>query len=183
MTNTALIVVDFQNDYFPGGLMELSGIETAGQNGKALLDHFRAGAIPIFIIQHLFESAEAPFFRPDSDGAKIRSGFTPVGSDQLIVKHKVNSFQGTELQENLKALNIETVVICGAMSHMCIDATTRAAADFGYKCIVVHDACATTEQEFNGVNVPAKQVHASFMAALGFAYAELVSTQDYLARH
>ena len=64
------------------------------------------------------------------------------------------------------------------MSHMCVDAGTRAASDLGYKCVVVHDACATRDQEFAGAVVPAVQVHAAFMAALQFGYAKLVATEE-----
>jgi nicotinamidase-related amidase len=67
------------------------------------------------------------------------------------------------------------------MSHMCVDAGVRAASDLGYKCIVVHDACATHDQDFEGIIVPAAEVHAAFMAALSFAYARLVSTEEHLA--
>ena len=73
------------------------------------------------------------------------------------------------------------MVICGAMSHLCVDAGTRAASDHGFRCVVVHDACATRDQEFEGAVVPAEQVHAAFMAALRFGYAKLVSTEEYLA--
>jgi len=82
----------------------------------------------------------------------------------------------------LDAKGIEEVVVIGAMSHMCIDATSRAASDFGYKTIVVHDACATRDLEFGGQVVPAAQVHAAQMAALGFAYAAITATDEYLAR-
>ena len=57
----------------------------------------------------------------------------------------------------------------------------RAASDLGYKCIVVHDACATRDQEFAGTVVPAADVHAAFMSALAFGYAKLVSTEEYIA--
>lgn len=72
-------------------------------------------------------------------------------------------------------------MICGAMSHMCVDAGTRAASDLGYRCFVVHDACATRDQECEGAVVPAAQVHAAFMAALKFGYATSVSAAEYLA--
>ncbi len=182
MADQALIIVDFQNDYFPGGLMELDGIEAAGRNGKAILDKFRAAGEPIFIVQHLFESAEAPFFRPDTQGAELHSDFAPIDGDRLIVKHKANSFQNTQLRQELEALGIPDVVICGAMSHMCIDATVRAAADFGFTCTVAHDACATCDQTFEGTQTPAKLVQASFMAALAFGYADIISTDALLTR-
>jgi len=73
-------------------------------------------------------------------------------------------------------------VICGAMSHMCVDAGARAASDLGYRCVVVHDACATRDQEFEGIVVPAAQVQAAFMAALRFGYATSVSTEEYLGQ-
>lgn len=66
------------------------------------------------------------------------------------------------------------------MSNVCIDAITRAAADMEYECQVVHDACAASDLEFNGVNVPAIQVHAAFMAALSMMYADVSNTEDVL---
>jgi nicotinamidase-related amidase len=64
---------------------------------------------------------------------------------------------------------------------MCIAAAARASADFGYATTVIHDACATHDQTFEGVTVAAAQVHAANMAALAFAYAQVVSTEQYLA--
>ena len=81
----------------------------------------------------------------------------------------------------MKARGVDHAVIVGAMSHMCVDATTRAAYDLGLKCTLIHDACATRDLEFGGQRVPAAQVHASFMAALGWWYAELVRARDFLA--
>ncbi|CAF4721959.1 unnamed protein product [Rotaria sp. Silwood1] len=63
---------------------------------------------------------------------------------------------------------------------MYIDAITRAAHDFGYNCILIHDACASRELQFNGITVPAEHVHAAFMSALDFAYAKTISTQEFL---
>lgn len=97
------------------------------------------------------------------------------------MKHQINSFRDTGLKEVLDELQVDSVMICGAMSHGCIDAVTRAATDFCYKCSVAHDACATLALEFDGIHVPAKQVHAAFMAALGFAYANVASTDKLLA--
>ncbi len=66
------------------------------------------------------------------------------------------------------------------MSHMCVDAITRASADSGYPVTVIHDACASRDLEFNGVTVPAHLAHAAFMSALGFAYARMLSTEEYI---
>lgn len=97
-----------------------------------------------------------------------------------MLKNYINSFRETDLKQVLDHYGIEEVAIVGNMSHMCVDGLTRAAVDFGYKATVIHDACASRDLEFNGVKVPATQVHAAFMAALGFAYAKVVSTDEYL---
>lgn len=77
-------------------------------------------------------------------------------------------------------MHIDDLVICGAMSHMCIDATTRAAFDLGFNCVVAEDACATMDLVFNNKIIKASDVHASFMAALSFPYAKVVLTKDIL---
>ena len=97
----------------------------------------------------------------------------------MIQKHHANSFRETTLLEELKKAKVERLVISGAMSHMCIDATTRAAADLGFKCVVIHDGCATMNLSFAGRVISAEQVHGSFMAALGFAYAKVMSFNEF----
>ena len=68
------------------------------------------------------------------------------------------------------------------MSNMCIDATTRAAADFGFGCTVIHDACATRNLDFGKKKISAQDVHASFMAALGSAYAKVLGNQQFFSK-
>jgi nicotinamidase-related amidase len=123
----------------------------------------------------------AGFFLPDTEGAEIHESVKPLATDLVIQKHFPNSFRDTDLLEKLKSSHVTALVICGAMSHMCIDATTRAAADYGFRCTVIHDACATRDLEFGDTLVPAQQVHASFMSALGFAYAKVTSLQKFLS--
>ncbi len=181
MSKTALIIVDLQNDYFKGGKWELEGTEAATINASALLKRFREKGLPVVHIRHQFPTVDAPFFAPNSEGAKVYPSVQEVEGEPVVVKHQINAFRETGLKEILDELQIDSVLICGAMSHMCIDAVTRAANDFGYTCTIAHDACATLALEFNGIHVPAKQVHAAFMAALGFAYANVVSTDKLLA--
>ncbi len=114
-------------------------------------------------------------------GAETHGDVLPQSGETLILKNQINCFHDTELKNILDANGIKDVVICGAMSHMCVDAATRAASDFGFACTLVHDACATLDLEFDGVTVPAKLAHAAYMSALGFAYANAVSTDQYLS--
>ena len=97
---------------------------------------------------------------------------------RVIVKHFPNSFRETGLLEILHREEVEQLVIAGAMSHMCIDATTRAAFDLGFRCTVIEDACATRDLEFNGEQIKARDVHGAFMAALKMVYAEVLTTEE-----
>lgn len=181
---TALLLIDFQNDYFPtysGAKNPLVGTEAAAKQGARLLAAFRQQRLPVVHVRHEFPTIEAPFFLPDSDGAQIHSSVAAAENEVVIVKQQINSFRDTDLQKVLENAGIKRLLIAGAMSHMCIDAVTRAAEDFGYECTVAHDACATLDLEFNGITVPAAQVHAAFMSALSFAYAKVASAEDLIA--
>lgn len=176
----ALIIVDIQNDYFPGGRMTLHEIERAAANAAMLLEHFRNSGQPTFHIQHTWDDPSAPFFVAGTPGAAIHESVAPRAGEPVIVKHFPNSFRESDLLEQIRRAGAKDLTICGAMSHMCIDATTRAAADLGFNCTVVHDACATRDVEFNGKKVAASDVHAAYMSALGFAYAKVMPTADAL---
>lgn len=181
MAKTALLLIDFQNDYFPDGKWVLEDIETAAANGAKLLAEFRHKGLPVVHVRHEFTMDDAPFFIPGSEGAWIHSSVAAQEGEPVVLKHTVNSFRDTNLQVILDGLKVDHLVVVGAMSHMCIDAGVRAAADFGYDVTVAQDACATRDQTFNGVTVQAKHVHAAFMAALEFAYARIVNTDELLA--
>jgi nicotinamidase-related amidase len=181
MAKRALVLIDVQNDYFPGGKWPLSGMESAADNAARVLDAARGAGDVVVHVRHEFTGADAPFFVAGSEGARIHSKVLGRGNEPVVLKHHVNSFRETDLKAILDSHGVDEVVLCGAMSHMCVDAGVRAASDLGYKCVVVHDACATRDQEFAGTVVPAADVHAAFMAALQFGYAKLVSTEEYVA--
>ncbi len=178
---SGLILVDIQNDYFPEGKMELEGMEAASTDAGKLLDLFRTKAWPTFHVQHISNYKGATFFLPDTKGMELHQNITPLPEETIIQKHFPNSFRDTALLDALKTKKVDQVVICGAMSHMCIDATTRAAADLGFACVLIHDACATRDLEFKGQMVKAADVHASFMAALGSAYAQVESCSGFVS--
>ena len=178
--NTALIMVDIQRDYFPGGKMEVVGADEACGRAKGLLDHFRKEGLPVFHIRHVSARADATFFLPGTEGLAFHENVGPRPHETIVIKHFPNSFRETDLRQHLEAKGIRGLVICGMMSHMCIDATTRAAFDLGYGCIVAHDACAARDLEFQGIRVPAAHVHGAFMAALGAVYARVLSVREII---
>lgn len=181
MNKSGLIVVDLQNEYLPTGKLPLSGIEAAAANAARVIAHARDNGIPVFHIRHEFANNEAPVFIPGTDGVKIQPTVAPQAGEAVIVKNHINAFRDTDLKQQLDVQGVEEVIVVGAMSHMCIDAVVRAAVDIGYVATILHDACATLDLEFDGVTVPAAQVHAAAMAALAFGYGSVISTDHYLA--
>lgn len=178
---TALLIIDIQNDYFAEGSNALSGSDEAANNARLILEDFRYRGLPIIHIQHLAIRPTATFLRPGTIGADIHVEVRPLDSEQVIFKHYPNSFRETNLLESLRSMGVSKLVICGMMTHMCVDATTRAAKDFGFDCTVIGDACATKDLEINGQQVNAADVQTSFLAALSPFYSTICTTMDFLA--
>ena len=163
---TALLLIDIQNDYFAGGLQPLEAMEAAAANAASLLQRFRERGWPRYHVQHVSTRAGATFFLPGSPGVEIHETVCPSGDEPVVIKHHANSFRDTSLFDDLYRDGVGDLVICGAMSHLCVDAATRHAVDFGFQCTVVHDACATRALTFGERTVAAADVHGAHMAAL-----------------
>jgi nicotinamidase-related amidase len=178
MPDTALLIIDIQNDYFPGGTMELEGAEAAGVKAGEAIEKFRSKGLPVVHIKHLSTRPGATFFLPGTKGAQIHSSVLPQGKEAVIEKNFPNSFRGTALQKRLEELKVNNLTVAGMMTHMCVDATVRHAADLGYKVTLLADACATRAQAYGGESVPARQVHAAFLAALNGFYAKVIRADE-----
>ncbi len=179
--STALIIVDIQNDYFPNGKMELKSPDKAAANAAKVLDWFRQNNKDnIFHVQHIASSPELGFFLPNTEGAEIHETVQPLEHENIIVKNFPNSFLKTDLEAKLKEKSVTKVVVVGMMTHMCIDATVRAAVDLGYETTLIEDACATRDLSYQGKVVPAEQVHNAFVSALQSMYCVVSTTEDFL---
>jgi nicotinamidase-related amidase len=178
MSKRAILVVDLQNEYWPSGSFSLHEIEAAA-NAARVMDDARAKGDLVVNIRH--EMPGGPIFVPGSAGAEINDAVRPATGEPVITKNFPNSFRDTGLNDLLKKAGVQEVVVIGAMSDMCVDATVRAANDPGYKTTTIHDACATRDLDFGGITTPAPQVHAALMAALAFGYGEVISTDALLA--
>src|SRR4030095_5679199 len=79
----ALALIDLQNDYFPGGRMELVGATEAVERAAGLLEAFRRRSLPVIHIQHLATRASATFFVPGTPGVEIHAAVRPRGSERV----------------------------------------------------------------------------------------------------
>ena len=175
---TALLIIDVQNFYF--GDKGLEGSIEASVIAKGILARFRELKWPVIHVQHVSKAAQLSPEKAHS--YQIHEHVQPLKGELVISKQTPGSFNNTELLSKLKDLSVEQLVICGMMSHMCVDTTTREAFDLGFKCTVIHDACATRALQFEGKEVPAAMVHATAMASLRFAFAEVISADAFLQR-
>lgn len=178
MPDTALIIIDIQNDYFPGGKMALEASDAAAQNASKVLEKFRREGAPVFHVRHLSVRPGATFFIPGTPGAEIHCAVEPKAGETVVEKNFPNSFRGTPLKEKLDAAGVKSLVVAGMMTHMCVDASVRQAADLGYQVTLLADACATRAQSFGGESVPARQVHAAFLASLNGFYAKVINSDE-----
>jgi nicotinamidase-related amidase len=166
--STALIIIDIQNFYFPGGASELVEPEKAAEQAKILLNYFRENKGLVVHVKHDF-----------SPGGEIHQLVKPFDSEKVFTKKEVNAFLNTGLNEYLKQNNIKYITLCGMQTHMCLEAGTRAAHDLGYNCTVVEDACATRDLKFGEVTVKAKDVHYSTLSTLK-SYGKVVNLKEFL---
>ena len=178
MTRT-LVIVDIQNDYFPGGAYPLVGATEAGAAAASVLAAFRRSGDPVVHVQHIWDEPDAPFMRPGTPGVEINPVVAPVPGEAVVTKSAPNAFVGTELATLLD--RDSTLVVLGMMTSMCVDSTVRAAADAGYTVELVHDACAAPDLEFGGRSVPGASVHAAFIAALGGGFAAVRSSAEIVS--
>jgi len=175
----ALIVIDLQNDYFEGGNMALQNIDEVLKNTNKLIQFARKEKYKIYFIQHIAIKEGATFFVPNTKGVKLHKDLD-IQNDVIIEKNYPNSFRDTILQKELEKENINDLIICGAMTHMCIDTTVRASFDLGYKCELISEACATKDLVFKDEIIKAEDVHKSYMSALGAVFCEVKNIDEIL---
>jgi nicotinamidase-related amidase len=166
---TALLIIDIQQFYFPGGRVQLEEPEHAGMNAGLLLDQFRKRGLSVYHVRHNFEP-----------GGEIHPFVAPLPGEPVISKDQVNAFLGTSLLDMLRADSIQQLVICGMQTHMCVEAAVRAAHDLGFSCLLVEDACATRALQYKETITPAKNVHFSTLSTLKDTYARVVDTNTLL---
>lgn len=174
----ALIVIDIQNDYFPGGAMELEGAEAAERVAAGLIGSFRRAGRPVVHVRHESVRPGATFFLPGTPGAAIRTLVSPLPDETVMTKLHPNAFRETGLADRLRDMGARRLSFCGMMTHMCVDTSVRAACDLGFECSLAADACATCALLYGGRRVAAADVQAAFLAALAMGFARVLPAAE-----
>lgn len=169
LQNTALVIIDIQDFYFPGGLLPLVEPEKAALNAQKVLNAFRNKKMLVVHVRHNAKS-----------GSEINKLVKPIEGEKVISKNKANAFVGTGLLNYLKDNHITKLVLCGMQTHMCLEATTRAASDLGFDCTVIANACATRDLKYGDITVKAKDVHYSTLSTLKGTYAKIETADEFI---
>jgi len=177
---TALLVIDIQNDYFPGGKYPLVNPLEAAQKAYMILQCFREQGGYHVHIQHVSKKRDATFFISGDRGTDIHDSVAHFEGEPIVYKHEPNAFLNTTLLELLRGWEIERLIITGMMTHMCVDATARAASDLGFQVILAEDACATRDLKYGDTTIPAEHVHKAFLAAL-ISYGKVMKSEEIIA--
>ena len=177
----ALVVIDIQKDYFPGGAMALEGPEEAARNAARVIEAFRQVSAPVFHIQHEMPPERGlPFLLPGTEGQEIHPSVAPAENETVVVKHLPNAFAGTALEALLRERDITQVVVVGMMTQLCVTATTHGAMERGFSATVVGDATATRDLLLGGERIPARWVKKAHLSSLSGVCATITSTHAFL---
>lgn len=176
LADCTLLLIDWQEEYRSGDLM-LRDVEAAIGRAAEVLTRARAAGARIVHVAH--QGAPGERF----DRTAPRGGFVddlaPLPGEAVVEKTAPSAFTHTNLAEVLDAGGRRPLVVMGAMTHMCVSSTLRVAAELGHVSCVVADACATRDLPLpNGEVVPADQVHAAHVAALGDRFARVVTANQ-----
>jgi nicotinamidase-related amidase len=183
MNDTAIVTIDIQMDYFLGGKFPLFRAKAAVKKAALVLAAARERGLPVFHVRHEGLGPGGRFLLAGTPGTALHPllGVPADGSEAVIVKHKPDSFLGTDLEERLRAVGATKVVWMGMMSWMCVDTTVRAAKAKGFDNLLVEDACAAGWLMHRGMPVFPWSSHRAFMAALGAHHATVLRARAAIA--
>ena len=149
-----LLVIDLQNDYFPGGKFPLWNTEVVLQNVVSAIEKATSREVPAILIQHIANPAMgiAPFFNEGTTGAEIHPSILAAAPDATIVtKEFADSFVETTLEEMLTGVGATELLVCGMMTQNCVTHTAISKSAEKYKVSVLVDCCTTVDEMIHNI--------------------------------
>ena len=177
LNHATLVIIDAQKEYLSGPLA-LSGMDAAVENIKQLVTAARSAGRPIVHVRHL--GTVGGLFDPQGERGEFIPGLEPEGDETIIGKLLPSAFHGTGLEKHLQDLGSLDLIVCGFMSHSSVSTTVRAAKDYGLRCTLVEDACATRDLPTADGIISAEQVQKAEMAIMNDNFATLTLTQNLI---
>ncbi|MBN3724990.1 cysteine hydrolase family protein [Burkholderia sp. Ac-20379] len=143
----ALVVIDLQNDYFPGGALPLWNPETTLANIEQAIGQARAQGIPVIHVQHVSHGPRGGLFDADTPGVAIHPRILAAAPDAPVVtKAFADGFWQTTLDDTLQSLGVDDLLICGMMTQNCVTHTAISKSAEKYGVTVLSDCCTTVSE-------------------------------------
>lgn len=183
LSESALILIDFQNTYRTG-VMALTGADEALAAAARLLERARAAGTPVVHI--LNDGGEGTPYDIRAHIGAISDEVAPVEGEAVVVKQFPNSFHATELEKTLTDLGIapgsgKDLVLAGFMTHMCVNYTAQGAFNLGYRPTVVAEATATRALTApDGTVLPAAALQSAALTTITDLFGTVVPTVEAL---
>jgi nicotinamidase-related amidase len=164
--NKALLLIDLQNDYFPGGKFPLWNTAAVLTNIEQAIKAARTKGIPVIHIQHIAKTGIAPFFNQGTAGAKIHPRLLAAAPDApIVVKEYADSFVGTKLEEMLSGLGVDELLVCGMMTQNCVTHTAISKSAEKYKVSILPDCCTTVDEMLHNIALHALSTRVALVPA------------------
>lgn len=177
---TALLVIDFQNEYFTGKMPIPDG-DVALVNARRLIERADASNMTIYHVQHV-APAGSPVFAEDSRTCEFHSDIQPATGHRVVRKSSVSVFPTTDIDRELKQAGIDTLVVAGLMTHACVAGAARDAVPLGFSVIVASDACATRDIDMgNGDTIAHPALHRAALASIEDTFGDVLTTEQLLS--
>jgi nicotinamidase-related amidase len=144
-----LLVIDLQNDYFPGGRFPLWNAEATLASVEDAIRRARDKGIPVVLVQHLADAdrGPAPFFNPGTEGAALHPRILAAAPEApVVVKTFADAFEGTTLGAILARLGATELVLCGMMTQNCVTHTALSRAADAYGVTILPEGCTTVDE-------------------------------------
>ena len=138
----ALLLIDLQNDYFPGGKFPLWNTEVVLENIERAIAKANTQGVPVIHIQHIAKGGLSPFFNEGTPGADIHPSILAAAPKAtVVVKEFADSFEKTNLEETLTKLGVTDLLVCGMMTQNCVTHTAISKAAEKYSVTILPDCC------------------------------------------
>lgn len=154
MKRAALLVIDVQNDYFPGGKYPLWKTEAVLDNIVMAIRRARDSGVPVVLIQHVAdpEKGTAPFFNEGTEGVQIHPKVLREAPEApIVVKRHADSFYATKLEGVLQGWQTSQLVLCGMMTQNCVTHTAISLTAGNYEVVVLPECCTTVDEMIHGI--------------------------------
>ena len=180
----ALILIDIQTGFDAPLLGARNNLDAEAKAGQ-LLAHWRAHNAPVIHIRHISIEAGSPLTEA-AGGIDFKPEVTPIKGEAVFEKSVNSAFIGTGLENHLRDIGVNDLVICGLTTPHCVSTTARMASNLGFKVRLAHDACASftvnADTSWNADLAPldAQTIHQTAISHLHGEFAHAIAVAELL---